>query len=324
MKRISLFFTMTIVYILFQSDAFSIERRKDQFTKQYGQLFAPLPYSLPGLGSGLLMVGSFANIAETNTDFALIGGVGDAQFIFSFLDELFIAPDLLYLQYLRAHGFRFAINQYNSRGMNTDKNDFNYAIGNYWDFDAPTLKLTFFNRMLEFGLGLNKQKGKFEKFVSPDPSDPTKQGKTQQTFDPPLAQTFSDKIEFSARIDYTDDYKDPRKGIRNIIYYDRQAASNDSESSFDVLTNDLQFYIPVLEKSTVVIDFQFSDAIMKRKGETNLDTIKTAKGFDSCENDECKTNHSAKKFNFISYKYNVNNLKFLYKCTNCNHSWTNI
>ena len=253
--------------------AFEIERRRDQFTKQYGQLFAPLPYSLPGLGTGLLLVGSFANIADTNTDFALIGGVGDAQFVFTFLDELFIAPDLLYLQYLKAHGFKFAINQYNSRGMDTEKNDFKYAIGNYWDFDAPTFKLTFYDRMLEFGLGLNKQKGKFEKFVAPDEDDPTKQGETVATFDPPLEQTISDKVEFSARIDYTDDYKDPRKGIRNIFYYDIQNASKDSDPSFDVVTNDLQIYIPVLEKSTIVFDLQTSDAIVKKKGETDYNIL---------------------------------------------------
>lgn len=44
----------------------------------------------------------------------------------------------------------------------------------------------------------------------------------------------------------------------------------------------------------------------------------------NCPNDECVTNNSAKKFSFISYKYDINNLKFLYKCTSCNHSWTNI
>ncbi|MGB0228444.1 MAG: hypothetical protein ACPGD7_10910, partial [bacterium] len=100
MKRI-LFTLLVGVLCLSQTiQAFEIERRRDQFTKQYGQLFAPLPYSLPGLGTGLLLVGSFANIADTNADFALIGGVGDAQFVFTFLDELFIAPDLLYLQYL--------------------------------------------------------------------------------------------------------------------------------------------------------------------------------------------------------------------------------
>ena len=271
--------------------AFEIERRRDQFTKQYGQLFAPLPYSLPGLGTGLLLVGSFANIADTNADFALIGGVGDAQFVFTFLDELFIAPDLLYLQYLKAHGFKFAINQYNSRGMDTEKNDFKYAIGNYWDFDAPTFKLTFYDRMLEFGLGLNKQKGKFEKFVAPDEDDPTKQGETVATFDPPLEQTISDKIEFSARIDYTDDYKDPRKGIRNIFYYDIQNASKDSDPSFDVVTNDLQIYVPVLEKSTIVFDLQMSDAIVKKKGETNLEILKAQNGFNNCGgNAACEQN----------------------------------
>ena len=44
----------------------------------------------------------------------------------------------------------------------------------------------------------------------------------------------------------------------------------------------------------------------------------------NCPNDDCKTNTSSKKFSFISYKYNIDDLKFLYKCTTCTHSWTNI
>jgi len=43
--------------------------------------------------------------------------------------------------------------------MNTSKNDFKYGIGNSWDLNAPTLKLTFMDRMLEIGLGINKQSG---------------------------------------------------------------------------------------------------------------------------------------------------------------------
>ena len=219
--------------------AFEIDRRREQFSKQYGQLFVPLPYSLPGLGTGLLFIGNFGNIADTNTDFAAIGGIGDAEFIFTFLDELFLAPDLLYLQYLRAHGFKFALQQYSSRGMNTSKNDFKYGIGNSWDLDSPTLKLTFMDRMLEIGLGFNKQSGKFQKFVTPDENDPTKQGETVATFDPGLEINIANKIELSTRIDYTDDYRDPRKGIRNSLFLDRQTATTNSEPSFDVVTNDL-------------------------------------------------------------------------------------
>jgi len=273
MKKI-LFTLLVGVLCLSQTiNAFEIERRRDQFTKQYGQLFAPLPYSFPGIGTGLLLVASFGNIADTNADFSLIGFTGDAQGVFTFLDELFIVPDVLYLQYLRARGFKFAINQYKSRGMDSEKNDFYYGIGSYWDFNAPTLKLTFYDRMLEFGLGLNQQKGKFDKLVAPDPDDPSKQGETVVSYDPPLEQTLSDKIEFSVRLDYTDDYKDPRKGIRNIFYYDVQNASKDSEPSFDVLTNDLQIYVPVLEKSTIVFDLQMSDALVKKKGETDYNKL---------------------------------------------------
>ena len=50
-------------------------------------------------------------------------------------------------------------------------------------------------------------------------------------------------------------------------------ASKDSDPSFDVVTNDLQIYIPVLEKSTIVFDLQTSDALVKKKGETDYNTL---------------------------------------------------
>ena len=270
--------SLFVFFIVDAAYAFEIDRRREQFNKQYGQLFLPLPYSLPGLGTGLLLIGNFGNIANTTTDIAAIGAIGDAEFIFTFLDELFIAPELLYLQYLRAHGFKFAFQQYSSRGMNTSNNDFQYGIGNSYDLNAPTLKLTFMDRMLEIGLGINKQSGTFQKFVNPDESDPTKQGETVATFDPGLEINIANKIEFSTRIDFTDDYKDPRKGIRNSLFIDRQTAKTSSEPSFDVVTNDLQIYIPILEKSTIVFDLQISDAYVTKKGETNLEVLRIKNG----------------------------------------------
>ena len=75
-------------FIIESVHAFEIDRRREQFNKQYGQLFVPLPYSLPGLGTGLLFIGNFGNILDTTTDIAAIGGIGDTEFIFTFLDEL--------------------------------------------------------------------------------------------------------------------------------------------------------------------------------------------------------------------------------------------
>ena len=287
-SQILIIFNFFIVDLLY---AFEIDRRRDQFNKQYGQLFVPLPYSLPGLGTGLLFIGNFGNIADSTTDLAAIGGIGDAEFAFLFLDEFFLVSDLLYLQYLRAHGFKFALSQYSSRGMDTSKYDFKYGIGNSWDLDAPTIKLTFFEKMLEIGLGYNKQSGTFQKFVSPDSEDHTKQGETVATFDPGLEINISNKVELSAKIDYTDDYKDPRKGIRNTLFFDRQSATIDSEPSFDVITNDLQVYFPILEKSTIVFDLQVSNAYVSKKGETDINVLRSKNGYGLCNSDAaCESN----------------------------------
>ena len=289
MKNVLKIFTVCLIYLITENSyGFEIERRRDVFTKQYGHLFVPLPYSLPGLGEGLLFIGNFGNIADTTTDLATILGVGDAEFIFGFLDELFIVPDYVYLQYVKAQGFKYALTNYRSRGMNTEKNDFVYALGNYWEYDAPTFKLTLYDRMLELGLGRSKQKGRFEKFVAPDSDDLTKQGDTITKFDPALEVNFGEKLEFSARIDYTDDYRDPRKGVRNILYLDRQTASSSSEPSFDVITNDLQFYIPFLEKSTLVLNLTFSDANVRKEGETDLEVLKQQSNYYSCTSESCR------------------------------------
>ena len=289
MKNVLKIFTVCLIYLITENSyGFEIERRRDVFTKQYGHLFVPLPYSLPGLGEGLLFIGNFGNIADTTTDLATILGVGDAEFIFGFLDEFFIVPDYVYLQYVKAQGFKYALTNYRSRGMNTEKNDFVYALGNYWEYDAPTFKLTLYDRMLELGLGRSKQKGRFEKFVAPDTDDLTKQGDTITEFDPALEVNFGEKLEFSARIDYTDDYRDPRKGVRNILYLDRQTASSSSEPSFDVITNDLQFYIPFLEKSTLVLNLTFSDANVRKEGETDLEVLKQQSNYYSCTSESCR------------------------------------
>ena len=289
MKNVLKIFTVCLIYLITENSyGFEIERRRDVFTKQYGHLFVPLPYSLPGLGEGLLFIGNFGNIADTTTDLATILGVGDAEFIFGFLDEFFIVPDYVYLQYVKAQGFKYALTNYRSRGMNTEKNDFVYALGNYWEYDAPTFKLTLYDRMLELGLGRSKQKGRFEKFVAPDSDDLTKQGDTITEFDPALEVNFGEKLEFSARIDFTDDYRDPRKGVRNILYLDRQTASSSSEPSFDVITNDLQFYIPFLEKNTLVLNLTFSDANVRKEGETDLEVLKQQSNYYSCTSESCR------------------------------------
>ena len=75
-----------------------------------------------------------------------------------------------------------------------------------------------------------------------------------------------------------------------------------SISSFDVVTNDLQIYLPVLEKSTIVFDLQVSDAYVSKKGETNLEVLKIKNGYNQCfSNSACEANaeNLAKMYEFI-------------------------
>jgi hypothetical protein len=41
------------------------DRRKDQFQKSYAYALFPYPYSLPGIGTGIGLVGGAMNIART-------------------------------------------------------------------------------------------------------------------------------------------------------------------------------------------------------------------------------------------------------------------
>lgn len=42
-----------------------------------------------------------------------------------------------------------------------------------------------------------------------------------------------------------------------------------------------------------------------------------------CPNKECNTNTKNEPFSLISLKYDITNLKFIYKCKTCNQSWLN-
>ena len=309
--KIAVFFYL-LLYVSEYLYAFEIERRREQFDSTYGHLFIPTPVALPGLGNGVLFIGNFGNIANTTTDFTAFYGVGDFTVAFAILDELFLYPELLYFSYRRAHGYDFAVQQYRLRGMNTKKEDFYYGVGKFWDWNNPELKLTFDERKYEFGLGTSKQVGRFNKFVAPDPDDTSKQGTTITEFDSPYERVLADQIQFSATIDYTDDYRDPRIGIRYQLFFDKQSASSISEPSFDVITNELQYYVPLLKKSTLVFDITLSDAYVSNEGETNLETLKQENNYYLCDYtsspDTCKATTLSSAVTVQNFNKNGNSL----------------
>ena len=69
-KKLAFLFT---IFILIQSSVSAIERRTEQFPTDFGYLALPLPYIIPGAGSGFGLLGGFNNVqfggTETTLDF---------------------------------------------------------------------------------------------------------------------------------------------------------------------------------------------------------------------------------------------------------------
>ena len=68
-----------------------------------------------------------------------------------------------------------------------------------------------------------------------------------------------------------------------------------------------------------------SDIINKNKFILNDNTLSTLDNpvNITCPNKDCSTNTDGEKFSIISLKYDLLNLKFIYKCKTCNQSWLN-
>ena len=75
-------FSLVLLIIFFsQLTASAIERRSEQFPTEFGYLALPLPYIIPGAGSGFGILGGFNNVPfgslETTLDLFAIGIAGD-------------------------------------------------------------------------------------------------------------------------------------------------------------------------------------------------------------------------------------------------------
>ena len=57
-----------IVFFVTAASVSGLERRRDQFTTDFGYLVAPIPYILPGAGAGFGLLGAFNNIPFGSTE----------------------------------------------------------------------------------------------------------------------------------------------------------------------------------------------------------------------------------------------------------------
>ena len=262
-------------FCFFTATAFSItfERRQDQFDKTPGLFVVPAPYAIPGIGNGLFVIGYLGNIAETSADVFGMGFVGDGQGFFASVDELFVFPEWSYLALTQGRMARFGQNVYSSRGMKSEKNDFNIYVGEDFTFYNFEVVFTHFERRIELAYGFNGGNGKFVEIKDYE-------GELVQKLGSPIEVDFAQK-HVQLKIDLTDDYGDPRDGLNIRILRDRFPSVNQG-AAFDSMTFALTYYLPVPENNTWAFHYFRSDAHVRQEGNTDLESLKTTQGFYAC------------------------------------------
>jgi hypothetical protein len=253
------------------SASFYPDRRKPQFTKDFGYAFFPYPYSLPGIGSGLGLVGGAMNIDNTYTDAYGIVFSGDVRGAAVGVADIHLIPRTLILDAGYSTVNEATIQSYSQRGMNTDKNDYRLIEFGDTEYYGGRLTGTFFDRRFEvYGAwyqGSMKLKSIREK-------DGTVIVEAQ---DAPRQSGYSTLI--GTRLDLTDDYSDPRRGVRLDVTRS-QTPPRDSGPDYYVMDYNTTAYVPIGRRSTWAFNFLRSDAVVLTPGETDPAKLEEEQGLD--------------------------------------------
>jgi len=245
------------------------DRRKDQFQTSYGYALFPYPYSLPGIGQGLGLVGGAMNIANTTTDaYGIIFG-GDVQGAAGGVADIHIIPKTLIFDTGFGALSKATIQSYSQRGMNTDKNDYRLLEFQDTQYYGGRLTATFFDRRFELygawyegSMKLNSIRDKDGTVIVEAQNAERSRGRNTL---------------FGTRVDLTDDYGDPRRGIRLDVTR-TESPPRDSGPDFYVMDYNVTGYVPLGRRSTWAFNFLRSDAVVTRQGELDKTKLQDQQG----------------------------------------------
>ncbi|MDA0855263.1 MAG: hypothetical protein O2900_04770 [Proteobacteria bacterium] len=264
MQKKIISFSLLLIFLSGLAEA--IERRRSQFPRDFGYLIAPIPYILPGVGTGLGVIGAFNNTFDSTTDFFLVGVGGDVEGTITGVTDIELLPENVLLDVTYVGFNKGSQKQYGERGIDSDPKDFNIVELKNTSLYGGRLTFTFLERRLEFfTLQYN---------IRSEPSAVIYQGKedNRQEYADPEPFTFK-RLTYGTQIDVTDDRLDPRMGVRFVATRSESPSIDaDSSESYTVDTN-LTGYIPLLESSTFAINYFRSDATVTKEGVTDYQSI---------------------------------------------------
>jgi hypothetical protein len=245
------------------------DRRKEQFSTDFGYALFPYPYSLPGIGKGIGLVGGAMNIADTYTDAYGIIFAGDVRGAAGGVADIHLIPRTLILDVGYSTLNEATIQSYSKRGMNTDKNDYRLIEFGDTEYFGGRMTASFFERRFEvYGAwyqGAMKLKSIRDK-------DGTVIVEAQDS-----ARVRGHNTLVGTRLDLTDDYSDPRRGVRFDVTRS-YTPPRDSGPDYYVMDYNTTAYVPLGRRSTWAFNFLRSDAVVLSTGETNALNLQDQQG----------------------------------------------
>ena len=273
-KRFVLIALLVILPVMAQA----IDRRRDQFPTEPSYLLFPLPYSLPGIGEGFFLTGLAGNIAESHADVFAIVATGDVEGQFLGLEDIHIVSETLILNTFFQNITKAQVNNYSTRGMDSDPDDYKLVELSSVKTTGVTLTLTLFERQFEVFAGQSTQEVEV-------PYIRDQQGNIIAEFTPPY-RSESVSTFVGASVDYTDDRQDPRKGIRTSLIRSEAPQDDPDEAEYFVRDFTLTGYIPIGKISTLVLHYFQSDANVTRQGNTDEEALRDELGFGCAATDQ--------------------------------------
>jgi len=268
-KLLLLLFLSSYLYAELFSD---IQRRRDQFLKDFGYFAAPVPYSLPGIGEGLLLFGMANNIKKSQTDlmFNIISGdVGGYGFG---IGDLYLIDKHLKVEILQSNLDKASVQSYSSRGMNSNEDDYLNIQIKKAQFTAIRTTVSFYEKMLEFYFMNYINKFSIDSLRDKDGTV------ILGTSDGLTYDTKSYIIGFM--VDYTDDRQDPREGLRFDASVDYAPEDTAGSADFYISSFNTTLYIPFGRRSSWAFNYFRSDAHVIHQGIVDYNQVSQNMGLD--------------------------------------------
>ncbi len=243
-----------------QAEPLIPERRRSQFQNDSGYAVFPYVFDVPGIGAGYGVLGVLNNIRGSCTD---VGGTlfdGDARGQALGIESVHLIPKTLILDVGVVSISRVAIRSYSQRGVETEEDDYSEAELSDLVGGGARLTATFMDRRLEAYYGYYGSRARLSALRDSD-------GNLIVEADG-MAPEWGDTHVIGGRVDLTDDYLDPRRGLRfepSVWWAPPQADT----ANYFFVDGSLTVYVPVGKRSTWASNFLCSDAYVLEKGETD-------------------------------------------------------